>query len=246
VCQITTNPYFEGTPSAHPTFRKNINHFNYDSGKITLNNLQPNTTLLIKVKLFAQTMAIIDTVEIRGSKPPIPWDNNYDDICVAMKRVAPYCCYFSDNPSGEFWKGMLRAAANIAPTILAAIPDPRVKAAAVAFEAIKPAVIQMLEEQPEHRTKRKAKNASNKYGEGFKKNKNQVIVPRKPKKHKTPNGNFQGPRGPLEYQSQYDPHYRPNGNETWEGTRRVSNNPPLKTPKPKTPVRPTRGRGGVS
>jgi len=146
------------------------------------------------------------------------------------KRVAPYCCYFTENPSGEFWKGLLQSAVKIAPSIMAMVPDPRVKAAAAAFSAMEPSISAMLAENGDKKAKRKQKNAQEKYGPGMKKNRNRMIVP---KKNKVANGQFQPPHREWDaaHAARYDPP------SSWE------NNTQIKKPNLKSTVRPVKRLG---
>jgi len=172
---------------------------NCDSQCIMLTGLDPKTELTVRFKFWGMTEPKSNVVQLRAAKPPVPWDDEFLKFATMMKRTAPTSTYFTDNPSGEWWKKLLGTAAELAPSILSMIPHPAARALAPVAQMAAPMFMGMAAESA---TKRKAKNANGKYGQGMKKNKTGHIVPRKPKK--AVSGNYEVSKAPPALP--YSPH----------------------------------------
>jgi len=161
------------------SFPRAINYLNCDSQCIMLTGLDPKTELTIRYQFWGQTEPKSNVVQLRAAKPPVPWNQDFYEFATKMKGQAPTSTFFTNNPSGEWWKTILSTAADIAPSILSMIPHPAARALAPIAAMAAP----MLKEAANtSKAKRKTKNQAGAYGAGMKKNKTGNIVPQKPKK----------------------------------------------------------------
>lgn len=161
------------------------NFLNCDSVCVMLTGLNPLSTFTVRFKFFGMTVPFSNKVQIRASKPPIPWDPLFYELDTKMRAAAPFATFVKNNPGGEWWKTILGTVAEVAPSILSLIPHPVAQVAAMAAKAAAPMIKQAAADS---KTKRKQKNAQQAYGQGMKKNKAGQVVPKKPKKKKAPSG----------------------------------------------------------
>lgn len=154
------------------------NYLNCDSQCMMFTGLDPKTELTVRFKFWGQTEPKSNIVQLRAAKPAVPWNQDFIELATQMKCCAPNATFFTNNPSGEWWKTILGTAAELAPSILSMIPHPAARALAPVAAAAAP---MLKSAAADSKTKRKAKNASGKYGVGMKKNKQGKIVPKKPK-----------------------------------------------------------------
>jgi hypothetical protein len=226
----------------HPVFNKSFNHFEGGSVQIWLQNLPPTTTFDLRVRTWGQNFPVKNVNQLASAHPSIPWNEMFLELNQQIANQVKAGCYFTENPSGEWWKGIARTVLSVAPAVLSMMPDPRLKAAGAAFTAMAPQLQDMLAEDMNKKNKRKQRNAEGKYGPGMKQNKNRQIVPinsKTKKKKKKTNGEWVPGPNPLT-------------GHTWEegGGQYASNLQKQKLQLQQrqtninTPVRPNNGQGG--
>lgn len=143
---------------------KGFNWFDMDTPVIMLTGLSPETTLTVRVRWICQIIPDEDNVIfLRAAKQSAIYDPNFFEIYSRVNALIPAACYFTDNPSGEWWKGMLGKIATAAAPFLAMIPHPVGKAAAIAATGLGTA---LLDSEAESRKKRRQKNEAGYYGKG--------------------------------------------------------------------------------
>jgi hypothetical protein len=156
------------------------NFLNADSVCVMLTGLNPLSTLTVRFKFFGMTIPFSNKVQIRASKPPIPWDPLFYELDTRMRAAAPFATFVKNNPGGEWWKTILGTLAELAPSVLSLIPHPIAQVASMAAKAVAPQIKAMANES---KTKRKANNQAGKYGPGMKKKKTGQVVQKRTKRN---------------------------------------------------------------
>lgn len=142
-------------------FEQGINWFDQDMPVIMFTGLPEETTLTIRVRWFGQIIPDEDNnIFLRAAKPAPIYDPNFFEIYSRVQGLIPQACYFTDNPSGEWWKTMLGGIAKAAAPLLMMIPHPLAKAAGVAAGGMGAALESAADDS---RAKRRKKNASGAY-----------------------------------------------------------------------------------
>jgi len=166
----------------YPLQQRAYNFLNCDSQCIMLTGLDPKTELTVKFQFWGQTEPKSNIVQLRSAKPPVAWNQDFYEFATQMKACAPTATFFTNNPSGEWWKTILSTAAEVAPSILSMIPHPAARALAPIASMAAPMLKSAAQDS---KVKRKQKNQAEKYGPGMKKNKSGAVVAKKPKKQPT-------------------------------------------------------------
>lgn len=150
-------------------FRTVINWFDMDTPVIMFTGLSAETTLMVRVRWFGQIVPDEDqNIFLRAAHPAPIYDPAFFEIYSRAMELIPQACYFTENPSGEWWKTALAGIAKAAAPLLMMIPHPIGKAAGVAAGGLGA----VLDSQgQESKQKRKAKNSGGFYGQNVKKTK---------------------------------------------------------------------------
>jgi hypothetical protein len=236
-CEMPIRNLITVGTETRPVFNQSITHFEGGSSIILLQNLPPATTFDLRVRTWGQNFPTTNVNQLASAHPSIPWNEMYLELVQQIANEVKAGCYFTENPSGEWWKGIARTVLSVAPAVLSMMPDPRLKAAGAAFTAMAPSLETMLAEDMEKKKKRQKNNSEGKYGPGMKKNKNRQIVPKKRKK-KT-NGDWVPP--PHKGSAIPGTGWEEGGGSILANQQRQK----LQLQQRQTPVRPLRGRGGT-
>jgi len=154
-------------PTAPRSFRSAVNWFDMDSPVIMLTGLSNETTLMVRVRWFGQIVPDEDNnIFLRAAHPAPVYDPNFFEIYSRAMELCPKACYFTENPSGEWWKSMVASIAKAAAPLLGMIPHPLGKAASVAAAGLGTI---MDDQGAQSKRKRKAKNKAGFYGPDTKK-----------------------------------------------------------------------------